>query len=399
MANVKALALCAAVLVLAGCDRAPVPVSASFDGRDPTLRWDASGGLDVVYVEDRPEGAAIVHRRLGSGAAGPFTVSPAQPEIKAGKETPPTLERLPGGALVVAYPVSLPGMWKGEILTRRSADGGRTWGTPIRLHPRRDGSHSLVSSTATPSGAVFAWLDNRSGHMGLQSAFTSDGRSFTEPASSPDPETCQCCGTTLLAGAGGEVWLAYRDLEAGDLRDFKVLRSRATPPAFGSGTRLSSDGWHIQGCPETGARLAQAGDGTLWAAWFTVGGKPGVYVTSSSDGGASFAPRTLVSDPDRAGWHPEIGVLPDGRAAVFYETLDDGGEPAVFVRIRGTGGDWGAPVRLLAEAAYPRFASRNGRAALAVTCRGTKRIVVREWASGDPKPGGPGGETVCKGSS
>lgn len=235
---VKALAVWAAILVFSGCHRAPV--AASFDGRDPTLRWDEAGGLDVVYVEDRQKGAAVVYRRLGSGQAGPFTVSPPQLEIKARKETPPTLERLPDGSLLVAYPVALPGMWKGEILTQRSADGGRTWGAPVRLHPRRDGSHSLVSSTATPSGAVFAWLDNRSGRMGLQSAFTSDGRKFTETASSLDPETCQCCGTALLAGAGGELWLAYRDLEAGDLRDFKVLRSHASLPAFDSGASSSS---------------------------------------------------------------------------------------------------------------------------------------------------------------
>ncbi|HEX3131017.1 MAG TPA: sialidase family protein [Thermoanaerobaculia bacterium] len=370
------------LLVLAGCGRAPVPVSSSFEGRDPTIRWDSSGGLDVVYVENRQAGPVVVYRRLGSAPAGPFTVSLSGADVKAGQETPPTLERLPGGGLLVAYPVALPGRWTGEILTQRSADDGKTWETPVRLHPKREGSHSLVSSTATSSGAVFAWLDNRTGQMGLQSAFTSDGRTFSPAAGGADPETCQCCGTALLAGTwdgGDRLWLAYRDLEDGDLRDFKVLRGQAAPPAFEASARLSSDGWRINGCPEMGARLAQAADGTLWAAWFTDGGKPGVYVTSSRDGGASFAPRTLLSDPASPGWRPEIGVLPDGRIVALYEAKVEGQEPSVFARIRDDGGTWGPPVRLLAGAASPQFASRDGRAALAVTCRGNKRVVVQEW--------------------
>ena len=117
----------------------------------------------------------------------------------------------------------------------------------------------------------------------------------------------------MAAGRGGEVWLAYRDLEPDNLRDFRVLESHTDPPAFGPGAKLASDHWRVFGCPETGARLAQGPDGTLWGAWFTGGGVPGIYVTSSRDRGASFAERTLLSEPDRPGRHPEIGVLPDGR--------------------------------------------------------------------------------------
>jgi hypothetical protein len=387
--------VCAGVLGLAGCARPPAAVSASFAGRDPVLRWDPSGDLHVVYVEDRQEGARILYRRLGSSPAGPFAVSPAQPAPTARRETPPTLERLPDGSLLIAYPVELPGHWKGELHVQRSADGGRSWEAPRRLHPQRDGSHSFLSSASTPSGAVFAWLDNRSGRMGLQAASTRDGRSFTQ-MESPDPETCQCCGTALLAGAGGELWLAYRDLESQDLRDFRVLRSRSVPPVFDSGSKVSSDGWHLQGCPETGARLAEAEDGTLWAAWFTGGGQAGVYVTSSSDGGASFKPRTLMSAPGKPGLHPEIGVLPDGRVVVLYEAVDDRRELSVFARIReagDSGGHWGPPALIASGARYPRLLANRERAAVAVTCQGTKRVAVKEWPRGGP---GPAEKTMCE---
>lgn len=356
----------------------PAPLAASFPGRDPSLRWDAAGNLQVLYVVDGKDGAEIVYRRLGTDAAGPVAVSPPPlPERgpNAGEEVPPVLETLPNGTLLAAYPVAQPGHWKSELKAQTSADHGKTWSAPQLIHPPRVGSHSLLSSATTPSGVVFAWLDNRSGQMGLSLSSTTDGRSF---ASSPnlDPETCQCCGTTLLAGKKGEVWLAYRDLEAGDVRDFRVLTSKTFPPAFDQGAPLSPDGWKLQGCPDTGARLAEAKDGTLWAAWFTAGGEPGVYVTFSQDGGASFGPRTRVSEPDQPARHPEIGVLPDGRVAVLYETAE-----AIVAKVRDAQGTWGPAQTIAPQGAYPRLAVSADRAVVAFTRRAgeAEQVVVEEW--------------------
>jgi hypothetical protein len=356
----------------------PPGLSARFAGRDPMLRWDSTGNLHVIYVEDRAGGNAVLYRRLGPEPFDPVVVSTGVETARS--EAPPTLEVLPGNVLLAAWSAPMPGRWKSEIRSRRSTDGGRTWEEPRLIHPESSVSHSFLSSTATPSGVVFAWLDSRSGKMGLYSSFTRDGVSFSADPSL-DPETCQCCGTAMAAGSKGEAWLAYRDLETGDLRDFQVLRSRADPPRFASAAKLSEDGWRIQGCPETGARLVEAPDGTLWAAWFTAGGEPGVYVTSSGDGGASFAARTLLSPPGRPGRHPEIGVLPDGRIAVLYDSLDDGGGPSVMGRLRDPNGAWGDPQRLAPGCAHPRLSGSQGRAAVAFTCRegDTSSIVVREW--------------------
>ncbi len=353
-------------------------ISASFPGRDPILRWDPSGNLHAIYVEDRAEGAAVVYRRLGPEPTEPAVVSTSVETARG--EAPPTLEVLPDGALLAAWAAPLPGRWQGEIRSRRSTDGGRTWEEPRLLHPRQSGSHSFLSSAATPSGAVFAWLDSEAGRMGLHASFTRDGLSFS-PKEILDSETCQCCGTALAAGSGGEVWLAVRDLEPGDLRDFRVFSSRSDPPRFAAAAKLSEDGWRIQGCPETGARLAQAPDGTLWAAWFTAGGEPGVYVTSSRDGGASFAARTLLSSPGSPGRHPEIGMLPDGRVAVLYDGIEPNGGQLLLARVRDRNGTWGSPQRLAPGGGHPRLAMSRDRAAVAFTCRSGEaaKVVIREW--------------------
>ncbi|HEX5718012.1 MAG TPA: sialidase family protein [Thermoanaerobaculia bacterium] len=369
------------LLVLLGCGGEPASLRTSFIGRDPALRWDRHGGLHAAYVEDGPQGAAVVYRQLGSSPAGPFPVSPPGLKVSAHGEANPALEVLPDGGLLVAYPVSLPGKWKSEIRVQRSDDGGRTWGPARLLHEPRDGSHSYLSSAQTPTGSVvFAWLDNRSGHMGLHTAASADGRTFAAARTS-DPKTCECCGTALLAGRQGGLWLAYRALGEGNVRDIRVLRAESAEEAFGGSASLSDDRWALDGCPHTGARMTEDPEGKLWAAWFTAGGAegPGIYATSSPDRGSTFASRSPVALGTTVK-HPEIGALPDGRIAVLYE--ETGGSHPILFRVHDPrSGAWSAPKAGSPQGAYPRLATATGKAAVAFTCRaetGT-RVVVADW--------------------
>ncbi|MFP5287152.1 MAG: hypothetical protein ACLGI9_15535, partial [Thermoanaerobaculia bacterium] len=291
---------------------------------------------------------------------------------------PPALEILPGGNLVVAYPVALPGKWKNEIRLQRSADGGAHWSEPELLHPERIGAHSFLSSAVTAEGEpVFAWLDDSTGHMGLRARWG---------AASPvtlDPETCECCGTALLAGRQGEVWLAYRDSED-DVRDFRLLRADGAGSGFDRGRTLSADGWKLQGCPHTGARLART-DGALWAAWFTAGeGQAGIYTASSADAGATFSPRTLVAAAGQEGMvrHPELGALPDGGLVLLYESQGDG-KQALLAQVRAPEtGRWEPSRQVAPGATYPRWAAAGSEATLAFTCHSGagSQVVVADWA-------------------
>lgn len=372
-----------ALLVLLGCGAdadvvTPRGLRASFPGRDPSLRMEAGGTLHVAYVDEQPGGPAVFYRRLGPRASDPVRVSPAGLSTTAHGETPPALEILPGGALLIAYPVALPGKWKSEIRLQRSTDGGAHWSRPELLHAERHGSHSFLSSVVTPAGEpVFAWLDDSTGHMGLHV------RRGESPPVTLDSETCECCGTTLLAGRKGEVWLAYRDSED-DVRDFRVLR--ADGAGFGAGKALSADSWKIQGCPHTGARLAQEADGTLWAAWFTAGeGQAGIYAASSPDGGETFSTRTLIAaaEPGMMVRHPELGTLTDGGLVVLYESEKDG-QPVLLAQSRDPRtGTWEAPRHVAAGGSYPRWVTGEGETAVAFTCPtgAGSQVVVADGAT------------------
>jgi hypothetical protein len=357
----------------------PHGLHASFPGRDPSLRREADGTLHVAYVQEQPDGPAVFYRRLGPHPLEPVQVSPTQLEVKAHGETPPALEILPGGTLVVAYPVALPGKWKSEIRLQRSTDGGAHWMEPELLHPERNGSQAYLSSAVTAAGEpVFAWLDDSMGHKGLQARWGS------APPVMLDPETCDCCGTALLAGREGEIWLAYRDAQ-NDVRDFRVLRADLAGSKFDRGRALSADGWKIQGCPHTGARMAQAVDGVLWAAWFTGGeGQAGIYAASSADGGDTFSSRILVAaaGPGRIVRHPELGALPDGGLVVLYEA-DGNGQQGLMAQVRDPRtGAWEQPRLVAPGGSYPRWAGGVSEATVAFTCHtaGGPQVIVADWA-------------------
>ncbi len=365
--------------------RARLPaVDASFPGRDPGLAVDAAGRVHVAYVDE--QSARLAYRRLDPEPGPAVPVSPPELDVSAHGEVPPVLEALADGSLVVAYPVRLPGQWKGEIRLQVSRDDGLSWSPPEVLHDDVDnhGSHSFLDGTAVGGDTVlFSWLDNRDGQQGLRvAAWSAAG---IEPNRTVDAVTCQCCATALLAGPDRRLWLAYRDLAQGDVRDIVLARSDDRGASFADLGRVSADDWHIQGCPHTGARMARGSDGALWVAWFT-GADPGIFVARSLDGGETFAPRRAVARPPGGSGsvaHPEIGRLEDGRLIVLYEVAGSGGR-RLSARIADPAGEaWGEPFTVAEGGLYPRLAAAAGRRVLAFTRVSGDRsdVVVREVRS------------------
>jgi BNR repeat-like domain len=357
-------------------------IDLSFPGRDPSLAWDGRGRLHAVWVQESGGTNRVIYRRLDDPSAKPVAVTPAGVSTSAHGEVPPLLEALPDGALVVAYAVPIPGKWQNEVHLQRSTDGGATWSRPVPLEAGGErGSHNEMAAAVTPGGTlVFAWLDKREGGRGLRVARSKDGLRF-EADRTLDATTCECCGNEILAGSRGEVWIAYRDVSEG-VRDFAVAASRDEGATFAPPRPLSKDGWKVEGCPHTGARLALGKGGDLWAAWFT-GADPGIYVTRSTDSGSTWSPRQSVATPGEAApavAHPEIGALPDGRIAVLYEAVRRDGTRDIEVRLR-QGELWSSPKILALGAVYPRLAVREEKAVVAFTRKrgnGTE-VVVRSW--------------------
>jgi hypothetical protein len=375
-AAVAALAATKAAAPAAPSVEAAPRYQARFAGKAPALAFDGDGTLHVAYAAAADDEAAdqVLVRAFGVELSAAVAVS-GPIALEAEGEVGPELASLGGGALATVYAVALPGRWVSELRLQRSGDGGRSWQPPQRVHDDgKSASHSYADVVANRRGEpVVSWLDNRSGHQGARAAVF--GAPEAHANVSVDDVTCECCRTSMLAAADGTIWLAYRDLAEGDVRNVAYALSRDDGSSFTRKGDIADDRWSISGCPDSGPRLAQAPDGTVWAAWFN--GERRAIEVAPARGSRFTAPQVVAAAGGEVTMvnHPEIGTLPDGRLVLFYETA--GGGRAIAMRVGDPGGKrWQPPVVLARDASRPRWARSGDRAVLAYSSHAGDRHQV-----------------------
>lgn len=217
----------------------------------------------------------------------------------------------------------------GAIYYSFSADNGKLWSEARFLHTdtMRTYGRSFFDIATLKDGELGAiWLDGRYGKTikgsALFFAHTEKGMGFARDTCL-DKGTCECCRTDMLIDDAGNIHLAYRSIKFPSaladkqVRDMVYRRSADNGKTFSTPETISEDNWEIAGCPHSGPSLA-AGKNGVQATWFTAGGGPGLYYTSSNASGEGFLNRSLLSATGR---HPQMIALSDGRTAVVYEDL------------------------------------------------------------------------------
>ena len=337
--------------LLTGCFAKRSDVIAQFAGRDPSIAFDDRGALHVAYADEQ---SRLVHR-----AGGRETVVTAD-KVESRGESSPVIVLPRAGEIVIVYPSAK------ELRAQRSADGGKSWSVVERVNDDMAGqrSHAFADAAAAAGRVIVSWLDSRGGAQGVVAARVGS------PNVTVDANTCQCCRTALLAHSSGAVWLAYRDLDEQHVRNMAFAVSGDGARTFVPRGTIADDQWSVHGCPESGPRLAEGRDGRVWAAW-TNGKGPQIEVAAAATGGRFGAPQVIARGAVN---HPEIGTLPDGRIAVFYESMND--VVARFADPRGS--KWSEPRVVIAGGRLPRYARHGEHTALAAM-RG-KEIVIVEVA-------------------
>jgi hypothetical protein len=325
-----AIAIAAAAIAGPGRRAAAIPCPAGSGSAAPRLAVAGDGALWLSWVEPVP-GRADVHRlrwaeRRGGRWSPPRTLCEGAELIANGADTP-ALMPLAGGGIAAAWG------WRtgpgSEIRVARSADGGRSWSAPRRLHADSStAEHGFVSIVPAGAGARLVWLDGRRGaglpegaaDMELRTAgLDASGRPTGETI--VDARVCDCCPTAAVEVPEGML-VAYRDRSAGEVRDLAIALlagGRWQPPH-----PLGGGGWTIRGCPVNGPALAASGARVV-AAWFTgAGGRARVEAAFSTDGGRSFGAPIRVDDAGPLGRVAAV-LLPDGGAAVAWLGRGKGG--------------------------------------------------------------------------
>ena len=167
-------------------------------------------------------------------------------------------------------------------------------------------------------------------------ARSTDGGKTFGPSVVVDGDVCPCCRTSLAAGADGSIFVAWRKVYAGDVRDVVVARLAPGAAAFGAPVRVHADGWVFPGCPHAGPSLATDGRGRLHVAWYTgKDGRQGLWHAVSADGGRTFGePAALLT----GGWVPPSQVALAAAGPRVWATWDDrrtGDGPVTLARIDG----------------------------------------------------------------
>ena len=227
------------------------------------------------------------------------------------------LQQKPGG--VYAY----------DVMTRLSADGGRTWSEPYSPHD--DGTateHGFVSIANIGGRPYGVWLDGRKtggeghdhaadDHAAAAGAMTLRGAVLTPEGaidgSEIDARVCDCCQTDL-AVSGNALLVVYRNRSEDETRD--IQSARLVDGVWTSPVTVHADGWRIDACPVNGPAVAAHGD-EVAVAWFTAPDQPRVRLAFSSDGGRSFGPPLEVANGKVVG-RVDVVLLQDGRAVVSW---------------------------------------------------------------------------------
>ena len=229
------------------------------------------------------------------------------------------------GTIVAVYSRKHPtkeNRFAGSIVFTQSFDNGQTWTAERYIHSDTspDVGRGYFDLATLPDGEVGAvWLDGRFKEMKGSALFfaKTEGRNGFGTDEVIGEGTCECCRTDLFVDQENNVHLVYRDIIDERIRDIVHQMSTDNGRTFSVAQRISRDNWEIDGCPHTGPSLAYNDEG-LHAAWFTAGGRPGVYLTRTGDLGETFSIRQMVSENAR---HPQIVGTSDGKLVLVWDEM------------------------------------------------------------------------------
>ncbi len=188
---------------------------------------------------------------------------------------------------------------------------------------------------------------------------------------------CFCCKTAVVT-RGADVFVAWRHIFPGGVRDIAVARSSDGGRTFQDPVRVSADNWKIDACPDDGPAMTVEGDGTLHVAWPTLVRDPdasrmAILESTSRDGGVTFSPRARVDAANSGPAHPRLATTAAGRSAVVWDELSQGARRVLF---RPAGGA-AAALSTGGIASYPAIAAVGDGFLVAWTDQAEGASVIR----------------------
>jgi hypothetical protein len=231
----------------------------------PSVQIDDQGMVSAAWVEEDKEARTILFARSeapGGPLGAPVAVNQPGENPYYRQEAPALIVR--GQDVFVTWSMTHPKMtpdkpFSGELRLSRSGDGGRSFGPSTLVNDDNQViQHTFDALEVAPDGVLhFAWIDGREGKKdpGTFVARSTDrGRTITKNFKLDD-NTCVCCRTSIATSEDGVVYIAWRKIFDGNIRETVVSRSMDVGQTFSEPVVVGNDRWVYQACPHRPASL------------------------------------------------------------------------------------------------------------------------------------------------
>jgi hypothetical protein len=298
----------------------------------PSVRIDDQGHISLAWVEEEKETRTVLYSRIEKAGVsiGELVRVNGPAEVPYSRQEAPALA-ISGDDVLMTWAVTHPKMtsdkpFSNDLRLSRSTDGGKTFQPSVLVNDDQQViGHSFDSIHVAPDGVVhMAWIDGREGkkESGTFTARSTDHGRTVETNLKVDENTCVCCRTSMTSSPDGTLYVAWRKILPGDLRETVVARSTDGGRTFAAPVIVGHDRWVFPGCPHRPASVGTDRQGRLYVVWYTEGSDetPSIYLAYSDDKGETFSPKQKLNlskgtFPD----HPQMAVDPAGRLVIVWE--------------------------------------------------------------------------------
>ena len=298
----------------------------------PSVQIDDAGTISLAWMEEDKDVRSVLYARSttpGGPMGSPVRINRPE-EIPYWRQEAPALTVAGNDVFVtwgLAHPKATPQQpFATELRLSRSTDGGRSFQPSIAVNDDPGViQHTFDALHRDAEGRLhLSWIDGRDGKKdpGTYVARSLDAGATVTKNIKVDEGTCVCCRTAVTSGPEGMVYVAWRKIFEGNVRETVVARSTDHGDTFESPVIVGHDQWVFPACPHRPASMGVDRQGRLYVVWYTEGTDeiPAVYIAHSDDRGKSFSEkRKLNLSKNTFPDHPQIAVDPEGRIAVVWE--------------------------------------------------------------------------------
>lgn len=292
------------------------------DGRDPVVSVRASGAISLMKVD---KGNLWVQTSFDGGDSfeSGVRVNDIPGEVSSHAESSPQMQIRTRSEFYCLWQTRR-GEGEGSALRfARSGNWGESFSKAIDVDSGSS-SQNFFTMNVSPKGVIYAaWLDGRDrgkGRPGTSAVYlaqsTNKGQSFEKPVRVA-LDVCPCCRPNIGFNADGTVFVSWRGVLDGNVRDIFVASSSDSGATWSAPSRVAEDNWVLNGCPHSGASLAAIGK-RLFVAWHAVrDGQPTLSLAYSDNAGRTFSRRVTLAEGVLDANHPFLAPVRDRLGIVF----------------------------------------------------------------------------------